>query len=60
MDLNEVEHVRIATAGGADNIVINDLTGIGITQVAIDLASGRHVASRQLSRSRHGQWHNGQ
>ena len=39
MDLNGVEHVQIAAAGGADNIVINDLTGTGVTQVAIDLAA---------------------
>ena len=26
--------------GGADNITVNDLTGTGVTQVAIDLSAG--------------------
>jgi Ca2+-binding RTX toxin-like protein len=40
MDLNGVEHVQIAALGGADTITVNDLTGTGITQVAIDLGTG--------------------
>ncbi|UPT84156.1 calcium-binding protein [Bradyrhizobium barranii subsp. apii] len=40
MDLNGVEHVQIAAAGGADNITVNDLSGTGVTQVAIDLSAG--------------------
>ncbi|MGY4295848.1 Ca2+-binding RTX toxin-like protein [Bradyrhizobium sp. i1.4.4] len=40
MDLNDVEHVQIAAAGGADNITVNDLSGTGVTQVAIDLSAG--------------------
>ncbi|MGW1422995.1 beta strand repeat-containing protein [Bradyrhizobium manausense] len=40
MDLNGVEHVQIAAAGGADNITVNDLTGTGVTQVAVDLSAG--------------------
>ena len=39
MDLNGIEHVQIAAAGGADNITVNDLTGTGVTQVAIDLSA---------------------
>jgi Ca2+-binding RTX toxin-like protein len=39
MDLNGIERIELAAAGGADNIVVNDLTGTGITQVAIDLAA---------------------
>jgi Ca2+-binding RTX toxin-like protein len=39
MDLNGVEHIQIATLGGADTINVNDLTGTGVTQVAIDLAA---------------------
>ncbi|HVG71112.1 MAG TPA: calcium-binding protein [Vicinamibacterales bacterium] len=38
MDLNGVERIDIAAAGGPDTIVVNDLTGTGVTQVAIDLA----------------------
>lgn len=40
MDLNGIEHVQIAAAGGADNITVQDLTGTGVTQVAIDLSAG--------------------
>ena len=40
MDLNSVEHIQLNAAGGADNITVNDLTGTGVTQVAIDLSSG--------------------
>ncbi|WLB50656.1 beta strand repeat-containing protein [Bradyrhizobium japonicum] len=40
MDLNGIERVQIAAAGGADNITVNDLSGTGVTQVAIDLSAG--------------------
>ena len=40
MDLNGVEHIQLNAAGGADNITVNDLTGTGVTQVAIDLSAG--------------------
>src|SRR5262249_54322648 len=39
MDLNGVEHLQLDALGGADNITVNDLSGTGVTQVAIDLAS---------------------
>jgi Ca2+-binding RTX toxin-like protein len=39
MDLNGIERIELATAGGTDNIVVGDLSGTGITQVAIDLAA---------------------
>ena len=39
MDINGVEHVQIAAAGGADNITVNDLSGTNVTQVAIDLSA---------------------
>ncbi len=38
MDVNGVEHIQLQAAGGADNITVNDLTGTGVTQAAIDLA----------------------
>ncbi len=38
MDLNGVETIRFAAAGGADTINVNDLTGTGTTLVALDLA----------------------
>jgi Ca2+-binding RTX toxin-like protein len=39
MDLNGIEHIEVNALGGADTITVNDLTGTGVTQVAIDLAS---------------------
>ena len=39
MDLNSVEHIQLNTLGGADNVTVNDLTGTGVTQVAIDLGA---------------------
>jgi Ca2+-binding RTX toxin-like protein len=38
MDLNGVERIELAAKGSADNIVVNDLTGTDVKQVAIDLA----------------------
>ncbi|HEY2248001.1 MAG TPA: calcium-binding protein [Bradyrhizobium sp.] len=40
MELNGVEHLQVNAAGGADNITVGDLTGSGVTQVAIDLSAG--------------------
>src|SRR5262249_52137484 len=39
MDLNGVETIRFNALGGTDNIVVNDLTHTGVTQVDIDLAA---------------------
>jgi Ca2+-binding RTX toxin-like protein len=39
MDVNSVERIKVAPLDGADNITVNDLTGTGVTQVAIDLAA---------------------
>src|SRR5262249_33267464 len=39
MDVNGVEHMQLNALGGADTITVNDLSGTGVTQVAIDLAS---------------------
>ena len=39
MDLNGIEHIDFNAFGGADNINVGDLTGTGVTQVAIDLKS---------------------
>jgi Ca2+-binding RTX toxin-like protein len=38
MDLNSIEQIELSARGGVDNIVVGDLTGTGVTQVAIDLA----------------------
>jgi len=39
MDLNGIERIQLNALGGADNITVNDLSGTGVTQAAIDLAS---------------------
>ena len=38
MDLNGIEHIDFNALGGADNVTVGDLTGTGVTQVAIDLS----------------------
>jgi Ca2+-binding RTX toxin-like protein len=37
MDINSVEHIQLNTLGGADTVTVNDLTGTGVTQLAINL-----------------------
>ncbi len=39
MDVNGIEQVNIAALGGADTLTVNDLSGTGVTDVNIDLAS---------------------
>jgi Ca2+-binding RTX toxin-like protein len=39
MDVNGVERVNVAALGGADSLTVNNLSGTGVTQVNIDLAS---------------------
>ena len=39
MDLNDVEHIDFNALGGADKIVVNDLSGTDVTEVNINLAS---------------------
>ncbi|HEY7247711.1 MAG TPA: calcium-binding protein [Xanthobacteraceae bacterium] len=38
MDLDSIEQIQINARGGTDSIVLGDLSGTGVTQVAIDLA----------------------
>ena len=38
MDLNDVESIVAKTLGGADNVVVNDLSGTDVTSVTPDLA----------------------
>jgi Ca2+-binding RTX toxin-like protein len=38
MDLTGIEHIQLAAAGGPDTVVVNDLAGTGVTQVAVDLS----------------------
>ena len=37
MDLNAIEHIQFNALAGVDNITVGDLTGTGVTQVALDL-----------------------
>ncbi len=39
MDVNGVEQVNVVALGGADTLTVNDLTGTGVTDVNLDLAS---------------------
>ena len=39
LDVNGVEQIDLLTRGGTDNVFVGDLTGTGITRVAIDLAT---------------------
>ena len=39
MDLHGVERIQFEALGGSDNVVVNDLTGTDVKQVAIDLAA---------------------
>jgi Ca2+-binding RTX toxin-like protein len=39
MDLNDVERIEFNALGGADNIVIGDMSGTDLTEVGIDLAA---------------------
>ena len=38
-DLTRVEKLRIGTSGGTDNVVVNDVSGSGLTDVDLDLAA---------------------
>ena len=38
MDLNDVEAIDLKALGGADTLVVNDLTGTDLTQLNVDLA----------------------
>ena len=39
MDLNDVESIDVKALGGADNLVVNDLSGTDLTSVDGDLAA---------------------
>ena len=41
MDLDDVETIDFNALGGADNIIVNDLTGTDVKKVNIDLAGDR-------------------
>jgi Ca2+-binding RTX toxin-like protein len=39
MDLNDVEEIQFNALGGADTVVVNDMSGTDITKVSLDLAA---------------------
>jgi Ca2+-binding RTX toxin-like protein len=39
MDLNDVEQINFNALGGADNIVVNDLSGTDVTEINLNLAA---------------------
>jgi Ca2+-binding RTX toxin-like protein len=39
MDLSGIEHIQLATLGGADTVTVNDLSGTDAKQIAIDLSA---------------------
>jgi Ca2+-binding RTX toxin-like protein len=47
MDLNDVERIEFNALGGADNIVVNDLSGTDVTDVTINLASATGTGDGQ-------------
>jgi Ca2+-binding RTX toxin-like protein len=48
MDLNDVEGINFDALGGADNIVINDLSGTDVTQIDLNLAGLGGASDGQL------------
>ena len=53
MDLNGVEQIQFNALGGADNVVVHDLSGTGVTEVDIDLG-GDHRRDHRRRPSGHG------
>jgi Ca2+-binding RTX toxin-like protein len=48
MDLDDVEHIEFRALGGADNIVIGDLTGTDMTRIDLDLRAAGGGSDAQL------------
>jgi Ca2+-binding RTX toxin-like protein len=46
-DLNDVERIEFDALGGADNVVVNDLSGTDVVEIAIDLRSALGVGDLQ-------------
>ena len=58
MDMNDVERIEFRGLGGADNIVVGDLSGTDVTDIELDLR-GPNGRRRRRGRHRHGQRHAG-
>ena len=52
MDLNDVEGIDFNALGGADTIVVNDLTGTDVTEVNLNLAGTLGGRRRRRSPTR--------
>jgi Ca2+-binding RTX toxin-like protein len=48
MDTNDVERIELNALGGADNIVVNDLTGTDVKNVVLNMAAGGGGGDAQL------------
>ena len=55
-DLNDTEFIDVQALGGADNAVVNDVTGTDLKRVAFDLEADRRSRRRRRRRG-HGQRH---
>ena len=58
MDLDDVEDIEYRALGGADNVVVGDLSGTDVTAVDVDLR-GPERRRRRRGRHGHGQRHPG-
>ncbi len=47
MDLNDVEHVDLATLGGADTLVVNDLSGTDLVQLDVHVGTANGAGDAQ-------------
>lgn len=50
MDVNAVETVNVNALGGADTITVNDLSGVGVALVNVDLAGAGSVGDGQADK----------
>ena len=51
MDLDDVEDIDFRALGGADNIVVGDLSGTDVTEVNLDLRGPSAAATARPTRS---------
>ena len=60
MDTDDVEQIDLNALGGADNLVVNDLTGTDLSEIDTDLAATPGSGSwRRSRRQRHRRRHDG-
>jgi Ca2+-binding RTX toxin-like protein len=54
MDLNDVESIDVKALGGADNIVVNDVSGSDLTNVSADLGGDDAAADNIITNATNG------